>query len=242
MTRVVRLGGRLAQRLAIALMGIGAMASLGPILTTAASIALSLGLYAAAFGWHFAVGFIVLLLIHELGHLLASAAVGIETGGLWFVPFVGAVIQLKQGPSNAKMAANIAIGGPAAGTLSALLFLTAYFWSDSLFWLVLSYTACLLNLLNLIPCAPLDGGKIAEAITPRLWWIGSLVLGCFCFFTANLLVLLVFVGSLRQLWRQNSEGAYYRIAFYQRMTVGCWYFGLLFLLGFLTWYVWGLLK
>lgn len=240
--QVVRLGGRRLYRLGIALLGAIAMLHSGPILLTAGSMALSLLVYGAAFGWQFAAGLVLLLFIHELGHLLALAVVGLKSGGMWFVPFLGAVISVKQAPTNVKTAANIAVAGPAAGAISALFCLACYFWTDQILWLVLCYTACLLNLLNLIPCAPLDGEKAAGAIHPKLWWGGSLVLLALIWQTANFILLIIFAFSLIRLWRETSEESYYRLRMGQKVTVACWYFGLLFLLGGLTWYTWLLLK
>jgi Zn-dependent protease len=105
--------------------------------------------------------------------------------------------------------------------------------------LVLAYTACLLNLFNLIPCAPLDGGKIAAAISPRMWWLGSLAAGRCFFYTRNLIILAVFVFSLVQLWQGKGgwTGRYYHLGFGQRIRVALWYFGLLAVLGVTTAYL-----
>ena len=214
------------------------MTSLGPAAAIAVSILVSLAVYAYAFGLKFAVGFVVLLLVHELGHIIASRVVGLRTGGPMFVPFVGAVISLNKPPQSAKMEANIAIGGPALGTLSALVCLIFYLWTDSTFMLVLAYTASLLNLFNLIPCAPLDGGRIAAAISPYMWWAGSAALGVLAVLTGNFFIFVVFLFSLVRLWLDDKGDVspeYYALTVRQRLTVAWWYFGLLTVLGLMTW-------
>jgi Zn-dependent protease len=109
--------------------------------------------------------------------------------------------------------------------------------------LVLSYTACLLNLFNLIPCSPLDGHHIAAAITHRLMWVGSLVIGFLFFYTQNIIIFIIFIFSLVQLWnwRSFNDNEDSSLTKYQRFTVGWWYFGILSVLSTLTWYIMELL-
>ncbi len=242
--KVINLGRRVVRRAGIGIFGLFAIVQMGGILSTAASMLVSLAFYALAFGVKFAAGFIILLLVHELGHIAASRIVGLRAKGPTFIPFIGAVISLNRPPINAKMTANIAIGGPAAGTLSALVCLAFYLWSNSMLMLVLAYTACLLNIFNLIPCAPLDGERIAAAISPRIWWIGSFVIGVVFLYTYNILVLVIFLFSLFELWRgeEQQEYGYYHLTSAQRLKVALWYFGLLSVLGLTTLYTMDLLK
>lgn len=242
--QVVRLGNRLLSRLGICAVGLITMLNLGPAATMAATMLISLAVYAIAFGWKYALGFVILLLAHELGHFAAARVVGLHSSIPLFVPFVGAVISLRQPPINAKMEANIAIGGPATGTLSALVCLALYLWTDSILLLVLAYTACILNLFNLIPCTPLDGGRIATAISPHMWWAGSITTGLLFFYTNNLFILVIFIFSLFRLWQGDSNdyrGHYYHLSLGQRLKVALWYFGLLSILGVATLYLASLL-
>ncbi len=241
--KVVSLGGRVAQRMSLCLLGLAAMLNLGSTATMTLSLLLSLVVYAMAFGLRFAVGFIMLLFIHELGHLVASRIVGLRATTPLFIPFVGAVISLNKPPINAKMEANVAIGGPAIGLLSALLCLAAYLWTDSILLLVLAYTACLLNLFNLIPCDPLDGGRIAAAISPHMWWVGSIVIGIVFFYTYNFFIFIILIFSMVRLWRGEDAGThYYNLSISQRVKVAWWYFGLLTILGVLTLHIVELLR
>ncbi|MDR1701424.1 MAG: peptidase M50 [Sporomusaceae bacterium] len=222
-------------------MGVGAVLKLEGALAVGLSMVVSLAVYAAAFGFQLAIGLLVLLLVHELGHMVACRVVGLKSSGPVFIPFLGALIRLNKIPLNAKTNANIAIGGPAAGTISALFCLVFYLWTDNILFLVLTYVACLLNLFNLIPCAPLDGEYIAAVISRRLLWLGSLALLAVFFYTHNFLVFLIFIFSLGHLWhRQSYEESFY-LSKYQRLTLAWQYFGILAVLSVLTWYVMGLL-
>jgi Zn-dependent protease len=181
-----------------------------------------------------------LLAAHEVGHVVAASVVGLKATRPMFVPFLGAVISLRRPPVNAKMEANIAIAGPAAGTISGLICLAFYLWTDSTLLLVLAYTACLLNLFNLIPCDPLDGGKIASAISPHMWWLGSISTGLLYFYTHNLFVLIILLVSLLRIWRDDRNEYskhYFSLSMTQRLNVAWWYFGLLIVLGLMTLYV-----
>lgn len=238
MKRVITVGGNIIRRAAVAVMGLAALIHFGPAGVIAFSMLVSLAVYAVAFGFRFAFGFVILLFLHELGHLIASRAVGVKTQGPIFVPFIGAALALKDVPVNARMEANIAIGGPAVGTLSALICLTWYLWTDSMLMLILAYTACLLNLFNLIPCDPLDGGKIAGAISPHMWWVGTGAIGFLFMYTHNLFILLIFFVSLLRLWRGDvNNKAYYQLTLGQRLTMLWWYIGLLLVLGTATLYI-----
>lgn len=245
MIKVVQMGRRLLRSGILCLAGIAATVNIESITAMSLSMILSLAVYAVTFGFQFALGFVILLFVHEAGHMLAARVVGVSFSGPLFVPFIGAVINLGKAPVNAKMEANIAIGGPALGTVSALVCLALYFWTDQLVMLILSYTACLLNLFNLIPCNPLDGGRIAGAISPRLWWIGAVALGILSLITHNILILIIFLFSLYRLWREEeevSQASYFQLTWKQRLNVAWWYFGLVGLLSVLALYLVELLQ
>ena len=234
--KVIHIGRDVLRRAGMCLGGIIAMLEIDSVISTTATMLLSIAVYAAAFGWKFAVGFVLLLLVHELGHVAASRVMGIRTSALLFIPFIGAVVRLATPPRSLKSEANIALGGPAFGTLSALICLAVYFWTDAVLMLALSYTACLINLFNLIPCAPFDGGRIGAAISPYFWRFGSLVLGIVLLFTKNIIILLVFICSLAK-WGQSMDEQYSRLTISQRLMVAWQYFGLLTVLGICTLYL-----
>ena len=208
------------------------------------SMLISLWAYALTFGVVYGAGFLILLFIHALGHVIAARVVGIRAGLPIFIPFIGAAVSLNRLPINAKMAANIAIGGPALGTISAIVCFIWYFWTNSIILLVLSYTAAILNLLNLIPCEPFDGGKIMGAISPHLWTVGTFILFALFLYSQNEIVFIILAFSLFFLWRSSgidTKDSYYALPKCERFKVFTWYVGLVGILSLLTLYIANLL-
>ena len=243
--QIISLGRGVMRRGMIFVVGCIAMLKMGPLVVMALSMCISIVAYAAAFGMPFAIGFVLLLFAHEYGHLIAARVVGLKVSSPIFIPFLGAVIRVNELPKSVKMEAGVAIGGPAMGTLSALVCLAGYLWTNSMLMLVLSYMGCLLNLFNLIPCEPLDGGRIAAAISPRLWWVGSIVLGILFIYTYNFFVFIILVFSLFRLWQTNDREVdfpYYHLTVGERLAIGWWYFGLTIVLGATTLYIIEVLK
>jgi Zn-dependent protease len=139
---------------------------------TLISMLLTVGAYAIVFPVHFAIGLVVMILIHEMGHVVAAKQKGLPVSAPIFIPFVGALITMKKHPRDAATEAYIAFGGPilgTAGALTAFLF-GVFLHSDPL--LVVASIGFFLNLINLLPIHPLDGGRIAAAVTRWLWLVG----------------------------------------------------------------------
>lgn len=186
----------------------------GGLATTALSMIVSIGAYALLWGWKFAVGFVLLMLIHEFGHAYQLRKEGVESSAIVFVPFVGAVIAMKELPRNAAMEARVGIAGPIAGTLGALVFYAYAVMSDSDMMMALAYTGFFLNLFNMIPLTPLDGGRIVAAITPVLWLPGAALLGGLMFMLGGfnpLLIIILVVGGMDayRRWRSRKENQLY---------------------------------
>jgi len=153
-------------------------AKLGKIAITAGSMVVSIWLYAQFFGAWFAVGFVVLIFVHEMGHVWAAYRMGIPVSAPIFIPFMGALILTKKfGNKLITQDAIIGIGGPILGTVGSAACAGIYLMNGSLLILALAYTGFFLNLFNLTPIYPLDGGWIVRAVSPILWLIGVLVLG-----------------------------------------------------------------
>lgn len=123
-----------------------------------------------------AVGFVVLMLIHELGHSLAMRYYGLSASPPIFIPFMGAVINMRQSPPNALVESVVGIGGPLLGTAGALacyaLAMSVQNPALHMELLLVAQLAFMLNLFNLLPVPPLDGGRITAAISPWLWLPG----------------------------------------------------------------------
>ncbi|MFM9281027.1 site-2 protease family protein [Paenibacillus jiagnxiensis] len=140
------------------------------------SMAASIWAYALIYPWAFALGFVLLLFVHELGHVIAAKRKGLPVSAPVFIPFVGALIALKKHPQDAVTEAYMAFGGPLLGTVGAVAVFGAACITDSPLLFALSYVGFFLNLINLLPIHPLDGGRIATAVT-RWLWIAGLVGG-----------------------------------------------------------------
>lgn len=202
------------------------------VFTTAASMLVSIAAYAWIWGWRFAVGFVLLILVHELGHYVEARRQGLDVGAPVFIPFLGAAILLKENPLDAWREAEVAIAGPILGTLGAVAVWIAGEQLDSDLLRALAFTGFFLNLFNLLPVVPLDGGRIVSAIHPVLWLVGFVALLGLVFVAPNpiLIVILLFVGL--ELWRRWQErgapGAesYYQVKRWQRVAAAVGYFGL----------------
>lgn len=207
---------------------------LGKLLLSVGSMLLSLVVYAQLFGWRYAAGFILLLFIHEMGHFLAARQRGLNVGLPAFIPFVGAWISLKEQPRDVETEAYVGFAGPLLGSIAALGCYYLGRQSGEPIWLALAYIGFLLNLFNLIPLSPLDGGRIVAIISPRLWLVGMPVLLAYFFYRPNPMLLLIALLAAPQLWsvlkgehQQNVPEGYYQVPLEQRIQYGCYYLGLL---------------
>src|SRR5213082_3577572 len=146
------------------------------LLKTGGTMFLTLWLYAQAWGWRFALGFVLLIFVHECGHLIAAKRIGLKVGAPVFIPFMGAFIALKEAPRNAWIEAQVGIGGPFLGTLGAVACLGISLLTGNPLFRALAYSGFFLNLFNLAPIGFLDGGRIVTALSRWLWLPGFAVL------------------------------------------------------------------
>ena len=199
------------------------------LFTVAGSMLVSIGAYALLWGWQFAVGFVLLLFVHELGHVLEAKRQGLPVSAPLFIPFLGALITLKRLPDNAWAEAKVAIAGPIVGGLGAAAVWLAGESADSELLVALGFTGFFLNLFNLAPISPLDGGRIVAAIHPGLWLVGLAALVGLTIVAPNpILILILVLGGLEswRRWKQrrHPEGeAYYRVTPRRRVVVGVSY-------------------
>jgi Zn-dependent protease len=248
--------GRLRNRIASVLAGVAALvAKFGAalktalvalpnlkLLTTAGTALVSVAAYSLWFGWTFAVGFVLLLFVHEMGHVIALRREGIRASAPMFIPFMGAVISARSLGDNALAEARVGLAGPILGSVGAAAVAIAGWLLHSDFLLALGYIGFLLNLFNLLPVVPLDGGRAAAAISPWMWFLGfgGLVFLLFALPQHNpiLIIIVLFTGyQLVQRWRHRNAGtiesaAYYRVAPRHRLLVGAVYLGLIVALVF----------
>lgn len=235
----------LLQRLLAPVVAAGAaLAKYGAILfklkffTLFFSMLASIGAYAFAFGWQFAVGFVLLIFVHEMGHVVVLRARGIQAGLPVFLPFLGAFVSMKSSPRTVYDEALSGIAGPVAGTVGAFAVLGVAESVDSDFLRALAYTGFLLNLFNLLPFLPLDGGRTAAAVSPKLWVVGLAGLLAYEVWRPSPIVpLLLVLGGLEtyRRWKGRDTDAsrtYYALTAEQRVTIGTAY---LVLVGVLLW-------
>jgi Zn-dependent protease len=220
------------------LLGLLAAGKLGKLLFSGGSMLLSVLAYALVFGLPYAAGFVALILVHEMGHYLAARQRGLDVGLPTFLPFVGAWIELKDQPRDAETEAWVGFAGPLLGSLAALGCYFAARESDSRLLLALAYAGFFLNLFNLIPLSPFDGGRITAVLSPRLWLLGVPVLaGLFLWRPSPLLVIMAILAApqLVKAWRFDPEdpanAAYYTASSDTRFTYAFYYLGLV---GFLA--------
>ena len=213
--------------------GLALLALKAKFLGTALTMVLSAGAYALLFPVWFAVGFVVLIWVHEMGHVLQLRREGIPASAPMFIPFLGAFVAMKQMPKNALAEARVGLAGPVLGSLGALGAWGIFELTQEPFFLGLAYVGFFLNLFNLLPMLPLDGGRAVGALSPAFWLVGIAALVALVIVSPNpILILIALLGGL-ELWRRwrarnTLEGQkYYEVSTRDRLLIGLAYFGLI---------------
>ena len=216
-------------------------AKLGKLALTGGTMLLSLIVYAFVFGWRYAAGFVVLLLVHEMGHYIAARQRGLDVGAPTFIPFVGAWVELKQLPHDAETEAFVGLGGPLLGSVGALACYALARSYDATWLLAVSYAGFFLNLFNLIPLSPFDGGRITAVLSPRIWLLGVPILIALFFYRPSPLLILMAILAAPQVWkairyRADSPEAqtYYAVSSRTKWEYGCYYLVLAAFLAVMT--------
>lgn len=214
----------------------------GKLLTTGGTMLLSLAVYASMWGWRFAAGFIGLMFVHEMGHFIAARQRGLNVGAPTFIPFLGAWIEMKEMPHNAETEAYVGLGGPFLGTVGALAVYLLARQEGSQLLLAIAYSGLFLNLFNLLPVSPLDGGRITAVISPRIWLIGAPIMLALMLYRPSPVLFIVAILAAPQLmaaWRHdpNEPGLYYDVPLATRIEYGLIYLALVALLGVMTYEV-----
>lgn len=173
------------------------------------SMLVSVGAYTLFWGWKFALGFVILMAIHEFGHVLVLRAQGVPASAPMFVPFLGAFVAVKGPQRSVAEEAWSALAGPVAGVLGATACLQLATLDGSLLLRALAYAGFLLNLFNLIPALPLDGGRVAGALHPAIW-LGGMALAVLLLVwrPSPVLFLVLILGGMEawRRWRQHRAG------------------------------------
>ncbi|SEW30808.1 site-2 protease family protein [[Clostridium] fimetarium] len=215
---------------------------LGKFASTFLSMFLMIWIYAQLYGFAFGVGFVVLLLIHEMGHYITAKLFHLDVSLPLFIPFAGAFINMKEMPENAEVEAKVGLGGPILGSIAAFICMLLYYPLKQDIWLALAYTGFMLNLFNLIPIRPLDGGRAVTAISPWLWLIGLPIAVVFLFKYFNPILLLILILGISEIIKQfkNPNKEYFKVKPLNRLLFAIVYFGLLATLGLGMVYIHGI--
>ena len=206
-------------------------AKFGKLALSGGTMLLSVVAYAFVFGWKYAVGFVALLFVHEMGHYVAARQRGLAVGAPTFIPFVGAWIELKQMPHDAETEAHVGLGGPLLGSIGALVCYWLARSYDATWLLAVAYAGFFLNLFNLIPLSPFDGGRVTAVLSPRLWLLGVPILGALFLWRPSPMLLIVALLAAPQVWkawhfRKDSAEAQ---TYYAASAAVKWQYGLMYL-------------
>jgi Zn-dependent protease len=202
------------------------------LLTTSGSMLVSVAAYALIWGWKFAAGFVALLFIHEMGHVLQLRREGIKASAPMFIPFLGAYVGMKEMPKDAAAEARVGLAGPVLGSAGALIPLALWQITGDVFWEALAFVGFFLNLFNLLPVLPLDGGRAMAALSPWMWCVGyGLLIAATAFFPSPIMLLILLFGGMETLrrWRARKTPEaqeYHRVTGRQRALVAAVYLGL----------------
>lgn len=201
------------------------------------SIALTIGAYAWKWPVSIVIGFVIITLIHEVGHAVAIRAKGLRAGFMVFIPFIGGAVTIKDQVRTAYDDAQIGLAGPIAGTFASLVALQIYKWTDHPAYLLAAFFGFVLNLLNLVPIGMLDGGRISGAVTKWMWVFGGALLTYKVVKQPNALLILILVLAVFQVYAsivREKDDKFYEITAPQRAAIAVVYFSLVIFLGHQT--------
>ena len=202
-------------------------------------------IYAQLFGWAFGVGIVLLILIHESGHVVVARIMGLPVTLPVMIPFLGAFVSMKQQPRSVAQESIMAIGGPVLGSIAAGLCYLGYLsmptTSTGQLLRALAYFGFLINLFNLIPLTPLDGGRVTSLLSKWFNVAGlALAAGLLLFemqsgTTVSPVLFLVLIFGAFATWQRfrstNLNPAYYAVDIQTKVVVGSLYLALLLALG-----------
>jgi len=206
------------------------------LFSTAGTMLVSIAAYSLIWGWKFAIGFVALLFVHEMGHVIQLRREGLAASAPMFIPFMGAVIWAKSLGDNAAAEARVGLAGPILGSLGAAALIPIADATGNDLFRALAFTGFFLNLFNLLPVVPLDGGRAMAALSPWMWFVGFAGLVALAVAFPNPIILLILLFGAMETWRRwkerNSPEAreYYRVSPRTRLLVAAVYLGLIVLL------------
>ena len=177
-------GGRIRKAIGPVIALVFAAAKWGFVLLKFSSIFIAVAAYALIFGWKFAVGFVLLIFVHELGHYIEAKREGLSPKLPVFIPFLGAYVQYTRG--HPWQTVRVAIAGPILGGAAAAVCLGIAESNGSRLMYALAYSGFFLNLFNLLPFGIFDGGAVwRSAKFLRLGGGGRLALASYALYAGT---------------------------------------------------------
>ncbi|MEV6970011.1 site-2 protease family protein [Hamadaea sp. NPDC051192] len=196
---------------------------------TAFTMLLSVVGYAIFYGWWFAIGFVLLIFVHEIGHVIVLRFQGVKASAPMFVPFLGAFVKIEGEQRSVAQEAASALAGPIAGVVGTIAVLAAAQSSGSPLLTALAYSGFLINLFNLFPVLPLDGGRVAGALHPAIWIAGLVGAAVFLILRPNpILIFVLIMGGIEtyRRWKDRKAGrtsAFFDVPASTRWAIGAAY-------------------
>ena len=172
-------------------------------LSTFTSMLASFGLYWTWYGWKFALGFVLSIYIHEMGHVIALRKYNIAASAPMFIPFLGAFVRLRQYPSSPAEDARVGLAGPIYGLGAAVVAWLAAITTGQPIWYAIAYTGAWINLFNLIPVWQLDGGRGFRALTRKQRGMALGVIVAMWALTQESMLLFVGAGAIYRLFTHD---------------------------------------
>ena len=173
--------------------------------STIFSMLAALGLYWALWGWKFALGLIISIYIHEMGHVAALRRFGIKATAPLFIPGFGAVVRLKQIPTTTMENARVGLAGPLWGLGASVVSLLIYLITHSAIFAAIASVGAWINLFNLLPILPLDGGRGFQALTRNQRFLAVAAVGIAWFLTGEGLLILLFLAGIVFAFAKNQN-------------------------------------
>ena len=186
------------------------------------------GVYWAMWGWKFALGFVISIYIHEMGHVVALRKYGIAASSPMFIPFLGAFVRLRQYPANVAQDARVGLAGPLWGLGATVVSWVSALATGQPIWYAIAHTSAWLNLFNLLPIWQLDGGRGFRALTRKQRGMAAGVAAAMWVFTQETMLLFIAGGALYRLFTHDQPAE-------DDNGVLVQYCGLIVLLAFLAW-------
>mmetsp|Transcript_13744 Transcript_13744/g.24828 ORF Transcript_13744/g.24828 Transcript_13744/m.24828 type:complete len:566 (+) Transcript_13744:249-1946(+) len=218
------------------LLGVAKLTKLSSLLSMGATVAT----YSMFYGWPYACGMVGQIYIHELGHVLAMVRNGIKVGPMVFIPFMGAAVSMESSAKSAFVEAEVALAGPAFGTLAALVPFAYGFATQSQLAFALADFGFMVNLFNLTPIGFLDGGRVAPMIHRNFHLAGLGLGGLYMYLSPSFhpLMFIIMLGGIYNAYQRWNGTAYeppglHNMPQNQRLMVVFGYFGLIALLAWL---------